>query len=156
MGRPRIKNPKNKHIGIVTTEEKYYRFKKLGLIGDEAVDVLLYYLENDKTKLNVQKQQAIRNIQLIQRKIEDLEYEKLKEETKLETINEEIGVNKENGLRRDVDSAINTVLQRFNNVNEIYNINQFINYNKKFIENQAYLCNVSFEEFKELLYAALS
>ena len=80
MGRPRIRNPKNKHIGIVTTEEKFHRFKKLGLIGDEAIDVLLYYLENDKSKLNVQKQQIISNIRNIRKQIENLEYEVLKED----------------------------------------------------------------------------
>jgi len=97
MGRPKKQNPKNKHIGIVTTEEKFRRFKALGLVGDEAIDVLLFHLENDKTSLNVKRMQTISNIKKIDKDIEELQYQKLKEETKLEGLNEEIGINKNNG-----------------------------------------------------------
>lgn len=151
MGRPPVQNPKNRHIGIVTTDEKFQRFKKLGLVGDEVIDVLLYYLENDKTKLNVQKQQIISNIKNIQKEIENLEFERLKEETRLEEINQEIGVNKDNGLRNDVDKALKRVFRRFEN-QSIFNIYEFVEDNKTLIENQAYLCNTDVEEFKKLIY----
>ena len=151
MGRPKSQNPKNRHIGIVTTESKFRRYKMLGLRGDEAIDVLLYYLEKDNVELNVKKSMIVTRIKNIAKEIEELEFEKIKLETQLEQVNEEIGVNKSNGLNKQVDSAVKTVLQRFNK-QSVYNIYEFIDYNKEFIENQAYLCNVSFDEFKGLLH----
>lgn len=151
MGRPPVRNPKNKHIGIVTTDEKFRRFKSLGLVGDEAIDVLLYYLENDKTKLNVQRQKIISNIKMIQKKIEDLEFERLKEETKLEEINLQIGVDKDTGLRKDVSKSIRVVMQRFQS-QSIFTIEEFVEDNEDFIATQAYLCNTEVEEFKKLIY----
>ena len=65
MGRPKKQNPKSRHIGIVTTEEKFRRYKALGLKGDEAIDVLLHYRENKTQKLEIQKSQAIINIKTI-------------------------------------------------------------------------------------------
>ncbi len=151
MGRPKSQDPKNRHIGIVTTESKFKRFKALGLKGDEAIDVLLYYLENDKMETNIRKSFIIRRIKEISKEVEDLEFEKLKLETQLEQVNLEMGINKENGLNRQVDNAIKNVLQRFNN-QSIFNIYDFVEDNKRLIETQAYLCNMSCEEFKELLY----
>ena len=152
MGRPRKQNPKSKYIGISTTEEKYRRFKALGLVNDEAIDVLLFHLENENIKWNIQKSQAISNIKKMRKQIEDLEYEILKEETKIETINEKIGLNKETGLQNDVDKAVKTVLQRFNS-QEIFTIDEFLELkrNKNLIESQAVLCSKSVEEFKELV-----
>ena len=154
MARPRIANPKIKHIGIATTPEKFLRFKALGLVGDEAVDVLLYYLENNKTKLNVQKMQIIKQIKEISKQIESLEFEKLELETKLETINDEIGVS-DNGLGKDVERAVKNVLQRYNKVKEIYTIYDFMDLNKDYVENQAYLVNITTEELKGLVYESL-
>ena len=151
MGRPKSSNPKTKYIGIVTTPEKFDRFKALGLVGDQVIDVLLYHLENDNTKLNVQKMQLINNIKKIDAEIEQLEYEKINLETKLEEINQSIGVNEQDGLRKDISRAVNKCLQRYDNVREIYTINDFIKYNKDFIANQAYLANIPMEELKELL-----
>lgn len=152
MGRPRKANPKNKYIGIVTTEEKFRRYKSLGLVGDEAIDVLLYHLENDNMKLNIQKSQAINHIKKMREQIEDLEYEILKEETKIEELNESIGLGKDTGLRNDVDKAVKTVLQRFNN-QEIFTIEEFLELrrNRNLIEAQASLCSKDVEEFKELI-----
>ncbi len=152
MARPRKQNPKNKHIGIVTTEEKFRRFKALGLVGDEVIDVLLYHLESDNMKLNIQKSQAINHIKNMRKQIEDLEYEILKEETKIEQINEKIGLNKDTGLRKDVDRSIKTVLQRFNS-QEIYTIEEFLDLkqNQHLIESQAVLCSCDVEEFKDLV-----
>jgi len=155
MGRPKKQNPKNKHIGIVTTEEKFRRFKALGLVGDEAIDVLLFHLENDKTSLNVKRMQTISNIKKIDKDIEELQYQKLKEETKLEGLNEEIGINKNNGLRNDVDRAVKTVLQRYNLVKEVYNIHDFLDMNEKLLEDQAYLSNISVEELKGLIHESV-
>ena len=152
MARPRKQNPKNKHIGIVTTEEKFRRFKALGLVGDEVIDVLLYHLESDNMKLNIQKSQAINNIKNMRKSIEDLEYEILKEETKIEQINEKIGLNKDTGLRRDVDNAVKKIIQRFNS-QSIYTIDEFLDFkeNKVLIETQAYLCSYDVEAFKDLV-----
>ena len=155
MGRPKKQNPKNRHIGIVTTEEKFRRFKALGLVGDEAIDVLLYHLENDKTGLNVKRMQTISNIKRIDKDIEELQYQKLKEETKLEELNEEIGVNKNNGLRNDVDQAVKTVLQRYNRVKDIYSIYDFFDMNEKLLEDQAYLSNISVDELKGLIHESI-
>ena len=127
MARPRIRNPKNKHIGIVTTEEKFRRFKALGLVGDEAIDVILYHLESDNMKLNIQKSQAINHIKSMRKQIEDLEYEILKEETKIEQINEKIGLNKDTGLRKDVDNAVKKIIRRFNS-QSIYTIDEFLDF----------------------------
>lgn len=152
MARPRKQNPKNKHIGIVTTEEKFRRFKALGLVGDEVIDVLLYHLESENMKLNIQKSQAINNIKNMRKSIEDLEYEILKEETKIEQINEKIGLNKDTGLRRDVDNAVKKIIQRFNS-QSIYTIDEFLDFkeNKVLIETQAYLCSYDVEAFKDLV-----
>ena len=150
MGRPKIQNPKNKHIGIVTTEEKYRRFKALGLIGDEAIDVLLFHLEKGDMELNVKKSQSIKNIKSMKKQIENLEFEILKEETRIEEINQKIGVNATNGLRKDIDKAINNVMQRYNNQG-VFNIYEFVEYNKEFIKAQAYLCNTTFKEFNQIL-----
>lgn len=152
MARPRIRNPKNKHIGIVTTEEKFRRFKALGLVGDEAIDVILYHLESDNMNLNIQKSQAINNIKHMRKEIEDLEYEILKEETKIEQINEKIGLNKDTGLRKDVDNAVKKIILRFNS-QSIYTIDEFLGFkeNKVFIENQAYLCGYDVEALKDLV-----
>lgn len=152
MARPRKQNPKNKHIGIVTTEEKFRRFKALGLVGDEVIDVLLYHLESDNMKLNIQKSQAINHIKNMRKQIEDLEYEILKEETKIEQINEKIGLNKDTGLRRDVDNAVKKIIQRFNS-QSIYTIDEFLDFkeNKVLIETQAYLCSYDVEAFKDLV-----
>ena len=72
MGRPKSANPKNRHIGIVTTEEKYRRFKRLNLVGDRAIDVLLYYLEKDNQKLQLEKILLVENIKKIDKEIKEL------------------------------------------------------------------------------------
>lgn len=152
MARPRKKNPKNKHIGIVTTEEKYRRFKALGLVGDEAIDALLYHLESDNMKLNIQKSQAINRIKSMRKTIEDLEYEILKEETKIEQLNEKIGINSETGLSNDVDKAVNVVIQRFKR-QHIFTIDEFLELknNQFLIESQALLCSYDIDDFKDLV-----
>ena len=152
MARPRKKNPKNKHIGIVTTEEKYRRFKALGLVGDEAIDALLYHLESDNMKLNIQKSQAINRIKSMRKTIEDLEQEILKEETKIEQLNEKIGINSETGLSNDVDKAVNVVIQRFKR-QHIFTIDEFLELknNQFLIESQALLCSYDIDDFKDLV-----
>ena len=153
MGRPRIANPKIKHIGIVTTEEKYRRFKALGLVGDEAIDVLLYHLEKGNMELNIKKSQSIRRIKSLRKEIEKLEYEILKEETILEQINSEIGIS-DSGLGNDVEKSVKIVLQRFGK-QKVYNLDEYLEENEKFVMDQAYLCNMEnkLEKFKELVKA---
>ena len=114
MGRPKSANPKNRHIGIVTTEDKYRRFKRLNLVGDRAIDVLLYYLEKDNQKLQLEKILLVENIKKIDKEIKELEYKRLEFETELEEVNKKIGIS-EAGMTNDVESAVETILQRYNN-----------------------------------------
>ena len=141
MGRPKSANPKNKHIGIVTTEEKYRRFKRLNLVGDRAIDVLLYYLEKEGQKIQLEKIMIVDNIKKIDKEIKELEYQKLALETELEEVNKKIGF-AEAGMTNDVEKAVGTILQRYND-QSVYNIKEFLKFNKKLLENQAYLCGLS-------------
>ena len=150
MGRPKSANPKNKHIGIVTTEDKYRRFKRLNLVGDRAIDVLLYYLEKDNQKVQLEKILLVENIKKIDKEIKELEYKRLEFETELEEVNKKIGIS-EAGITNDVESAVGTILQRYNS-QSIYTIQEFLNDNKKLLENQAYLCGLSIGELYQIVY----
>ena len=141
MGRPKSANPKNRHIGIVTTEEKYRRFKRLNLVGDRAIDVLLYYLEKDNQKLQLEKVLLVENIKKIDKEIKELEYKRLEFETELEEVNKRIGF-VEAGMTNDVEKAVGNILQRYNS-QSVYNIKEFLEFNKNLLENQAYLCGLS-------------
>ena len=150
MGRPKSANPKNKHIGIATTEEKYRRFKRLNLVGDSAIDVLLYYLEKDNQKFQLEKILLVENIKRIDKEIKELEYKRLEFETELEEVNKKIGL-EESGMTHDVESAVETILQRYNN-QSVYNIKEFLEFNKKLLENQAYLCGLSKGRLYQIVY----
>ena len=141
MGRPKSANPKSRHIGIVTTEEKYRRFKRLNLVGDRAIDVLLYYLEKDNQKVQLEKILLVENIKKIDKEIKELEYKRLEFETELEEVNKRIGF-AEAGMTSDVEKAVGTILQRYNE-QSVYNIKEFLKFNKNLLENQAYLCGLS-------------
>ena len=151
MGRPKSNNPKNKHIGIVTTADKYRRFKELNLVGDRASDVLLYYLENDNKRLQMSKIELVNRIKEIDIKIKDLEYERLQLETELEEVNKKIGL-AENGLSVDVEKAVNVILQRYDMQKDVYNIMEFLDNNETLLENQAYLCGISSDKLWELVF----
>ena len=151
MGRPKSNNPKNKHIGIVTTADKYRRFKELNLVGDRAIDVLLYYLENDNKRLQMSKIELVNRIKEIDIKIKDLEYERLQLETELEEVNKKIGL-AENGLSVDVEKAVNVILQRYDMQKDVYNIMEFLDNNETLLENQAYLCGISSDKLWELVF----
>ena len=150
MGRPRSSNPKNKHIGIVTTEEKWRRFKSLNLVGDRAIDVLLYYLEKDNRKVQMDKIYLVDSIKRIDKEIKELEYERLKLETELEEVNRKIGIS-EAGMTSDVEKAVGTILQRYNS-QSIYNIKEFLEDNKNLLESQAYLCGLSTGKLYQIVY----
>lgn len=150
MGRPKSNNPKNKHIGIVTTEDKYRRFKALNLVGDRAIDVLLYYLEKEGQKVQLEKILLVENIKKIDKQIKELEYKRLEFETELEEVNKRIGIS-EAGMTNDVESAVGTILQRYNS-QSVYTIQEFLNDNKKLLENQAYLCGLSVGELYQIVY----
>lgn len=150
MGRPRSNNPKNKYIGIVTTEEKFRRFKALNLVGDRAIDVLLYHLEKPNKKLEIDKALTVQAIKDIDALINDLEYEKLKLQTELEEINKQIGFT-EAGLNVDVEKAIKVILQRYEREKDVYNILEFLNNNETLLENQAYLCGISADKLFSLV-----
>lgn len=150
MGRPKSANPKNKHIGIVTTEEKYRRFKRLNLVGDRAIDVLLYYLEKDNQKSQLEKILLVENIKKIDKEIKELEYKRLEFETELEEVNKRIGIS-EAGMTNDVERAVGTILQRYDS-QSVYTIQEFLSDNKKLLENQAYLCGLSVGELYQIVY----
>lgn len=150
MGRPKSNNPKNKHIGIVTTEDKYRRFKALNLVGDRAIDVLLYYLEKEGQKIQLEKILLVENIKKIDKQIKELEYKRLEFETELEEVNKRIGIS-EAGMTNDVERAVGTILQRYNS-QSVYTIQEFLNDNKKLLENQAYLCGLSIGELYQIVY----
>ena len=149
MGRPKSANPKNKHIGIATTEEKYRRFKRLNLVGDSAIDVLLYYLEKDNQKFQLEKILLVENIKKIDKEIKELEYKRLEFETELEEVNKKIGL-AESGMTNDVESAVETILQRYDQ--SVYNIKEFLEFNKELLENQAYLCGLSKGRLYQIVY----
>lgn len=151
MGRPKSNNPKNKHIGIVTTADKYRRFKELNLVGDRAIDVLLYYLENDNKRLQMSKIEIVNRIKDIDNKIKDLEYERLQLETELEEVNKKIGLT-EAGFSVDVEKAVNVILQRYDMQKDVYNIMEFLDNNETLLENQAYLCGISSDKLWELVF----
>ncbi len=150
MGRPKSANPKNKHIGIVTTEDKFRRFKSLGLVGDKAIDVLLYYLEKDNKKVQLEKIFLVNQIKDIDKQIKELEYKRLELETELEEVNKHIGF-AEAGMTYDVERAVGTVLQKFHR-QSVYNIVEFLEFNEKLLENQAYLCGISADKLWELVF----
>ena len=150
MGRPKSNNPKNKHIGIVTTEDKYRRFKALNLVGDRAIDVLLYYLEKEGQKVQLEKILLVENIKKIDKQIKELEYKRLEFETELEEVNKRIGIS-EAGMTNDVERAVGTILQRYND-QSVYTIQEFLNDNRKLLENQAYLCGLSIGELYQIVY----
>lgn len=151
MGRPKSTNPKNRHIGIVTTEEKYRRFKALNLVGDKAIDVILYHLEKPNQKLQIDKILTVQAIKDIDCLIKDLEYEKLKLQTELEEINKEIGI-AEAGVSVDVEKSVQVLLQRYEPVKEVYNFLEFINNNEELLKNQAFLCGIDEDKLFNLAW----
>lgn len=150
MARPRSKNPKNKHIGIVTTDEKFRRYKALNLVGDKAIDVLLYHLENENKKLQIDKIMTVEKIKEIDKQIKNLEFEKLQLETTLDELNHEIGFIGSD-VNIDVDKAVNVILQRFNN-QKVYSILEFLENNQELIKNQAYLCGLDAAKLEDLVF----
>lgn len=151
MGRPKSNNPKNRHIGIVTTEEKFRRFKALNLVGDRAIDVLLYHLEKPNKKLEIDKALTVQAIKDIDALIKDLEYEKLKLQTELEEINKEIGF-AESGLNNDVERAVGVILQRYEMQKDVYNILDFLDMNEELLKAQAYLCGLSADKLGDIVF----
>ena len=62
-------------------------------------------------------------------------------ETELEEVNKRIGF-VEAGMTNDVEKAVGNILQRYNS-QSVYNIKEFLEFNKNLLENQAYLCGLS-------------
>jgi len=152
MGRPRSNNPKSEHIGISTTKEKYARFKRLGLVNDEVIDVLLFHLEKENQKLQVDKIFTIKRIKEIDKQIQKLEFERLALETELEEIDKLIGLDEDTCLGVDVEKAVATILQRFNN-QSVYNILEFLTNNQELVRNQAFLCGLSSGELEDIVFS---
>lgn len=150
MGRPKSANPKSEHIGIVTTPNLKERFKALGLVGDEAIVVLLHYLEKENKKLEIEKILKINQIKNIDKQIEELEFEKLKLETQLQQLNEQLGLSSD-GKNVNVENAVNRILNRFNNQN-VYNIVEFLGVNQEFVKQQAFLCGLEVSQLEDIVF----
>ena len=150
MARPRSKNPKSAHIGIATTPQLKERFNALNLKGDRAIEVLLYYLEKDNKKLQIDKIMVINRIKEIDKEVEELEFEKLKLETQLQQLNEQLGLSSD-GKSVDVEKAVNRILERFNSQN-MFNIIEFLGLNQEFVKQQAFLCGLEANELEDIVF----
>lgn len=157
MGRPKSLNPKNQFIGIKTTKEVKDQYKLLGFKGDEGIRVLIELYGNRNKELELKKQQTVINIKKLDSQIESLEFQKLSEQTRLDEINQEIGLVDINGesYTRDVERSLKTVIEKYNQSSVIMDIFDFIECNRNFIENQAFLASIDVEEFKRLIFDSI-
>lgn len=143
MSRPPIANPKNKHIRTRTTLDLYTRFMRVcerkGLTGDDWIVLFLGTFENDND--NVKSQIAIEKMKLksIRKQMRELENEKVSCENIIEELNSDATGS------RDVEAAVNVILQRFR-MQSVYNIYQFLEENQTLLENQALLAGISEDE----------
>lgn len=149
MARPKSANPKSAHIGIATTPELKERFNALNLKGDKAIEVLLYYLENDNRAVQLDKIRTVNKLKEIDKQIENLEFEKFRLQEHLEEVNKKIGL-AESGATVDVEKAINVVIQRFEKQN--LNILDFLAVNEELLKQQAYLCGIDYNKLGDLVF----
>lgn len=151
MGRPRTVNPKKEFIGTKTTREYKLRFDKVcerkHLKGDDWLILFLGVFENDNDNVKSQKVLQKMRIKEINKSIRELENEKISCENILEEL-VEVDIVEESS---ELDKAVTTILQRFNS-QSIYTINEWVEYNKPFIENQAYIHGVNYDELEELVF----
>ena len=149
MGRPRTANPKKEFIGTKTTNDLKVRFDKVcerkNLKGDDWLVLFLGVFENDNDNVKSQRTLQKMRIKEINRNIRELENEKISCENILEEL-PQVDVEESS----DIDKAFSNVLQRFNE-QSIYTIEEWIEENKHFIENQAYLFGVNYDDLKQLI-----
>ena len=84
-------------------------------------------------------------IREINRSIRELENEKISCENILEEL-PEVTIEESS----DIDKALATILQRFN-MQSVYTISEWVDENRPFIENQAYVHGVNYEELEQLI-----
>ena len=149
MGRPKTANPKKEFIGTKTTRDYKVRFDKVcerkNLKGDDWLVLFLGVFENDNDDILSQRILQKMRIREINKSIRELENEKISCENNLEELPED--TIKESS---DIDKALFNVLQRYNN-QSIYTIEEWIDENRHFIENQAYFFGVNYDELERLI-----
>jgi len=149
MGRPRTANPKKEFIGTKTTTDYKIRFDKVcerkNLKGDDWLVLFLGVFENDNDDIKSQRTLQKMRIREINRSIRELENEKISCENILEEL-PEVTIEE----RSDIDKALSIILQRFN-MQSIYTISEWVDENRPFIENQAYVHGVNYEELEQLI-----
>ena len=149
MGRPKTANPKKEFIGTKTTTDYKVRFDKVcerkNLKGDDWLVLFLGVFENDNDDIKSQRTLQKMRIREINRSIRELENEKISCENILEEL-PEVTIEESS----DIDKALATVLQRFN-MQSVYTISEWVDENRPFIENQAYVHGVNYEELEQLI-----
>ncbi len=149
MGRPKTANPKREFIGTKTTKDYKVRFDKVcerkNLKGDDWLVLFLGVFENDNDDIVSERILQKMRIREINRSIRELENEKISCENILEEL-PEVTIEESS----DIDKALSNVLQRYNG-QSIYTIEEWIDENKRFIENQAYFFGVDYEELEQLI-----
>lgn len=152
MGRHPVRNPKDKILNFKVTEEDYMKYKSLGFKGDKGIQILIHRYGNNQKMLEIEKYGCINRIKRLDKQIEELEYEKLAEQSRLEEINFKLGYREINGkvYSDDVIRAVEGLIERYNS-KSIGDIFDFISDNEQLIRNKSYMVNISFSEMKELL-----
>ena len=149
MARPRTANPKKEFIGTKTTNDLKVRFDKVcerkNLKGDDWLVLFLGVFENDNDNVKSQRTLQKMRIKEINRNIRELENEKISCENILEELPQVDVVESS-----DIDKALSTVLQRFN-MQSVYTISEWVDENRPFIENQAYVHGVNYDELEQLI-----
>ena len=151
MGRPRTANPKKEFIGTKTTKDYKVRFDKVcerkNLKGDDWLVLFLGVFEKDTDDVRSQRILQKMRIREINNQIRELENEKISCENILEELSDIEIVEESN----DMDKAVTTILQRFNS-QSIYTLKEWVNENKAFIENQAYIHGVDYDELEQKVF----
>ena len=150
MGRPKTANPKREFIGTKTTKDLKARFDKVcerkNLKGDDWLVLFLGAFEKDVDNVKSQKIIQKMRIKEINKNIRELENEKISCENILEELSE-IDIGEESN---DLDSAITTIMQRFNN-QTLYTLEEWVEENRPFIENQAYIHGLKYDELQQAI-----
>lgn len=150
MGRPRTANPKKEFIGTKTTNDLKVRFDKVcerkNLKGDDWLVLFLGVFENDNDNVKSQRTLQKMRIREINRSIRELENEKISCENILEEL-PEVTIEESS----DIDKALVNILQRFNRQSVYNTISDWVDENRPFIENQAYVHGVNYDELEQLI-----
>ena len=150
MGRPKTANPKKEFIGTKTTNDLKVRFDKVcerkNLKGDDWLVLFLGVFENDNDDIKSQRTLQKMRIREINRSIRELENEKISCENILEEL-PEVTIEESS----DIDKALVNILQRFNRQSVYNTISDWVDENRPFIENQAYVHGVNYDELEQLI-----